>query len=349
MTPANNTTSEHVALQLSLQNCERRYEELLKAVTDYTYTVTIDNGMATKTAHSPACLGVTGFSSDEYAANSYLWFNMIHEEDRASVITQTAEVLAGKEFCVLEHRIYHKDGSIKWIKNTIVRPYNTQHQLIAYDGLICDITEKKTAEKKLEYAVREWSNTFDSISDFVSVHDKEFKFIRVNKSLAGFLGMKPEELVGRRCYELIHLSQDPWPLCPHAKALQSRKTVTEEIIDPKSGSILSITCSPYFDEQNNLLGTVHIARDISKQKQSEKEKEHLIAELQEALAQVKLLSGFLPICSSCKKIRDDKGYWKQIESYIRDHSEVEFSHSICPECAKKLYPEEYEAIYPSKK
>lgn len=61
--------------------------------------------------------------------------------------------------------------------------------------------------------------------------------------------------------------------------------------------------------------------------------------LEEALAKVKKLSGLLPICASCKKIRDDKGYWNQIETYIRDHSEAEFSHSICPECAKKLYPD----------
>jgi response regulator RpfG family c-di-GMP phosphodiesterase len=59
--------------------------------------------------------------------------------------------------------------------------------------------------------------------------------------------------------------------------------------------------------------------------------------LRKALAQVKKLSGFLPICASCKKIRDDKGYWQQIEAYIRDHSEAEFSHGICPECAEKLY------------
>jgi CheY-like chemotaxis protein len=68
-------------------------------------------------------------------------------------------------------------------------------------------------------------------------------------------------------------------------------------------------------------------------------REKLILELEDALAQVKTLSGLLPICSSCKKIRDDEGYWNQLEVYIRDHSEVEFSHSLCPECAKKLYPE----------
>lgn len=60
-----------------------------------------------------------------------------------------------------------------------------------------------------------------------------------------------------------------------------------------------------------------------------------------AHAKVKTLSGMLPICSSCKNIRDDKGYWSQIEAYIRDHSEAEFSHSVCPECAKRLYPEFY--------
>jgi CheY-like chemotaxis protein len=73
-------------------------------------------------------------------------------------------------------------------------------------------------------------------------------------------------------------------------------------------------------------------------RKAELERERLVVELQEALAKVKLLSGFLPICASCKKIRDDQGYWHQIEEYIRDHSEAEFTHGICQECAKKLYP-----------
>ena len=80
-------------------------------------------------------------------------------------------------------------------------------------------------------------------------------------------------------------------------------------------------------------------KTISKRKQAEKEREKLIAELHDAVTKIKTLRGLLPICSNCKKIRDDKGYWKQIESYIRDHSEAEFTHSMCPICAKKLYPE----------
>ena len=75
--------------------------------------------------------------------------------------------------------------------------------------------------------------------------------------------------------------------------------------------------------------------------QMETEREELLLELKEALSQVKLLSGFLPICSSCKKIRNDKGYWQQIESYISEHSNAEFSHGLCEKCAKRLYPEFY--------
>ena len=80
-------------------------------------------------------------------------------------------------------------------------------------------------------------------------------------------------------------------------------------------------------------------KNILKRKQVEKERENLITELQEAFTKIKTLRGLLPICSSCKKIRDDKGYWNQIESYIRDHSEAKFTHGICPKCAKKIYPE----------
>jgi PAS domain S-box-containing protein len=79
--------------------------------------------------------------------------------------------------------------------------------------------------------------------------------------------------------------------------------------------------------------------DVTERHRAESERERLIHDLQTALARVKTLSGLLPICASCKKIRDDSGYWKQVESYIMSHSEATFSHSICPDCFNKLYPE----------
>jgi CheY-like chemotaxis protein len=88
--------------------------------------------------------------------------------------------------------------------------------------------------------------------------------------------------------------------------------------------------------------TLYKARMEKRLREVRKERERLIDQLQEALAQVKRLSGLLPICSSCKRIRDDKGYWNQIEAYIRNHSDADFSHSICPECGQRLYPEYYQ-------
>jgi len=79
--------------------------------------------------------------------------------------------------------------------------------------------------------------------------------------------------------------------------------------------------------------------DITERKLAEQEREKLIAELQTALQKVKLLSGLVPICAGCKKIRDDKGYWNQLEEYIEDHSQAIFSHGLCPECMKRLYPD----------
>lgn len=80
-------------------------------------------------------------------------------------------------------------------------------------------------------------------------------------------------------------------------------------------------------------------QEIEQRKTLEREREKLIAELQQALSEIKTLQGFLPICANCKKIRDDEGYWQQIEKYIQDRSDAQFSHSICPDCAKKLYPD----------
>ena len=103
-------------------------------------------------------------------------------------------------------------------------------------------------------------------------------------------------------------------------------------------------------QRGKVVGAIFISEDVTVLKAAQAElslhKERLeelvqarTAELHDALARVKTLSGFLPICASCKKVRDDKGYWTQVEEYLRDHSEIEFSHGLCPDCAKKLYPQ----------
>jgi PAS domain S-box-containing protein len=95
---------------------------------------------------------------------------------------------------------------------------------------------------------------------------------------------------------------------------------------------VSITLSPIKDSQGNLIGISAIERDITERRQEEEERLYLIDELSRALANVKTLRGLLPVCATCKRIRDDRGYWNKLESYITEHTMAEISHGICPEC-----------------
>jgi PAS domain S-box-containing protein len=210
--------TERKRMEEALAESEDRYRSMVSAVTAYTYSVEVRKGRALQTQHSMGCIPVTGYDPGDYAANPYLWHSMIHADDRSMVETMLQELLSGRAVAPLEHRIIKRDGSVVWVRNTMVPHKDADGRLIRYDGLVENISERKHAEE---------------------------------------------------------------------------------------------------------------------------EKERLIAELQKALAKVKTLSGLLPICASCKKIRDDKGYWQQIETYIHDHSEADFSHGICPDCIKKLYPELY--------
>ncbi|MBZ5683784.1 MAG: PAS domain S-box protein [Acidobacteriia bacterium] len=107
----------------------------------------------------------------------------------------------------------------------------------------------------------------------------------------------------------------------------------------KNGTLFPVEMSSViFLDAEGHSRTCLIIRDIGERKTAEHEREQLIGELQDALAKVKSLSGLLPICASCKKIRDEVGKWHVLEIYIRNHTEADFSHGICPDCQKKLYP-----------
>jgi len=132
-----------------------------------------------------------------------------------------------------------------------------------------DITEHKQAEDELKQAAQEWQSTFDSVTDLVSVHNKDFKFIRVNKACVDAFNMKPEEFVGKACYEVIHGRKDPWPNCPYNKALETGRPVTEEFFEPHLGIYLDVSVSPILGESGEVLGGVHIVKDITDRKQAE--------------------------------------------------------------------------------
>jgi PAS domain S-box-containing protein len=133
----------------ALRESEARYRQLLETVSDYVYMVRIDNGSPAASWHSPTCIAVTGYASGEYAADPFLWFRMIHEDDRQAVVEMTGRVLAGEAPPPLEHRIIHKDGSIRWIRNTPIPSYDPEGRLIACEGIVADISVRKQAEQEL--------------------------------------------------------------------------------------------------------------------------------------------------------------------------------------------------------
>lgn len=123
-------------------------------------------------------------------------------------------------------------------------------------------------------------------------------------------------------------------------------TATFRLVRPDGESRwVDHVCRPVFDAAGHLSGIRGSNRDVTDRHRAEEARdmalaaqEHLVRELKEALARVKTLRGFIPICAACKKIRDDAGYWQAVEVYVHDHTEAEFSHGLCPACAERLYP-----------
>jgi hypothetical protein len=128
-----------------------------------------------------------------------------------------------------------------------------------------------------------------------------------------------------------------------SRAITRGETSIDEMVDIEcfDGSRKTILNSalPLRDAAGQITGAIIINQDITDRRRSELEREHLVKKLQAAMAQVHTLSGLLPICATCKKIRDDAGRWRSVEAYVEDRSTVQFSHSICPDCMSRIYPD----------
>ncbi|MBI4844707.1 MAG: response regulator [Nitrospirae bacterium] len=135
-------------------------------------------------------------------------------------------------------------------------------------------------EKKVMHAAEEWSCTFDSIADFVTVNDSDFRITKANKALADFLGVSKDDLIGKFCYEVMHDAKEPPPGCPHTKALKGGKTVTFDIFEEKFGRYFNFSVSPINDSHNQARGVVHYIKDITMLKQSEEELKKRVEDLE---------------------------------------------------------------------
>ena len=202
--------------------------------------------------------------------------------------------------------------------------------------------EHRRMEETLKSSEERLKIIFEFAPDAYYLSDLGGHLVDGNKAAEALIGYERSELIGQSFLRLGLLSPDQIAKAAAllAQNILGKRTGPDEfILNRKDGTRVVAEISTYpvrIDGQVMVLG---IARNITERKRVEEERESLVIELREALNQVQTLSGLLPICANCKKIRDDQGYWHQVEAYVRDHSEAEFSHSICPDCLTELYPD----------
>lgn len=207
------------------------------------------------------------------------------------------------------------------------------------------IAKKDQLIKRLIDGERVLEMLVKNIPNQVFWKSRDLVYMGCNQMFANVTGMtSPSEVVGKTDFDF---HRDP----AHAESYREwdKKIMDEGKIildieesyhnaDGSEGTVLTSKV-PLKNDAGEVFGILGICTDITERKKMELSHKELIKELGDALSEVKTLSGLLPICSHCKGIRDDKGYWKQIEVYLLEHSDANFTHSICPECIKILYPE----------
>jgi two-component system CheB/CheR fusion protein len=145
-----------------------------------------------------------------------------------------------------------------------------------------EITERKKTEESLLRAKEEWERTFDSVPDLIAILDNQHRIRRVNEAMAKRLGCKPEECIGMKCYEAVHGTTVPHEFCPHSLTLKDGREHTQEVHEERLGMDLLVTTTPLLDKQGNMIGSVHIAHDITERKKAEDEVKRRVEELNAA-------------------------------------------------------------------
>jgi PAS domain S-box-containing protein len=278
-------------------------------------------------------LEMLGYERDEYLGHNIGEFFV----DERATKDMLDRLKHGQTLENYEARMLCKGGSVKHVvinsnalwedgkfvhSRTFTRDV-TEHRLtqmtLAYMAAIVESSQDAIIGKMLDGTILTWNAGAEKIYGY-TIEEVRGKSVSILVP-----PYRPEEL--RELYEKIKGgSPVDW---------------YETIRRRKDGTIIhvALTLSPIKDSVGKVVGVSAIERDITARKREEEERIKLIGELTEALGNVKTLRGLLPICASCKKIRDDHGYWQKVESYISEHTQAEFTHGICPDCLRRLYPE----------
>ena len=177
-----------------------------------------------------------------------------------------------------------------------------------------------------------------SMDAILIINGETRKILEMNQTVESFLGYTRSDLLGEHFKKLFPIESE-FSLVKVFEKIQVYGPVFVQEVRKTDGSTmmmdLTVTMIPW-KKDSAILVTL---RDVSVRIKVEQEREKLIKELQDAMDNIKTLKGLLPICSFCKKVRNDNGYWEQVEVYVRDHSDAKFTHGFCPDCLKERFPE----------
>jgi PAS domain S-box-containing protein len=200
-------------------------------------------------------------------------------------------------------------------------------------------TQERRVKRQAEEALAHLAAIVQSSDDAIISATPEGKILSWNPGAERLYGYTAVEMMG--CLEAVLMPGDldgaPSPSPSAAERVETFETVRRR----KDGKYVEVllTVSPIRDAAGQVVAVSSIARSIAQHKEEERLRLKLIEELTQALARVKTLTGLLPICAACKRIRNDQGYWEQVETYVKEHTNAEFTQSICPDCAGHFVPE----------
>ncbi len=206
---------------------------------------------------------------------------------------------------------------------------------------IRDVSERRRAEEGLRKSEREYRALFENANDSIMIFELESEVIlEANPKACEVYGFTRDEFIGMSLKSVtLDVARGEEGLRTLLQTGSCRDYHTVHM--RKDGTPMNIVANSALLERNGRKVVLSIDRDDTERIRAQAERERLIEELTSALAKIKTLTGLLPICASCKNIRDEAGNWTAVERYVRDRSQANFTHSICPECAQRLYPDDY--------
>jgi PAS domain S-box-containing protein len=272
-----------------------------------------------------------GYSREEFLS---MTLGDIRPQEDIVELERFLQTASQKRRLAAKWRHRKKDGSLIWAI-CYSHPVQLEGQMVR---LVVneDITEGIRAEAELKKSEAKTRAILSAVPDIIFQISRDGTYLGFYANRSTDLFLLPEKFVGKKIVEVMPSDLAELSMHHIARALDSGVTQVFEYVLPMPDGVR------HFEARLVASGTdevLTIIRDISKRRRAEAEREKLILELQEAAANIKTLSGLLPICAYCKKIRDDQGYWNQVEFYIRRHAEVQFTHGVCPDCARRIVPD----------